>query len=146
MKSIKNNNKKSAWFHDDLVKLRRKRRAAERKWCRTRDPATKEEYKRIRDAYNKLLKEKRTKYYHKSLNDSKTDSKKLWKKINNITGKPNYVLPDHHDTKKLVEDFKTFFSDKIIKITQNVEDDQPKSILPIPILNTRKTVSIILHC
>ena len=129
-KKIKNNNKKSAWFDDDLTKLRRKRRAAERKWCRTRDPATKEEYKSIRDAYNKLLKEKRTKYYHKSLNDSKTDSKKLWKKINNITGKPNYVLPDHHDTKKLVEDFKTFFSDKITKIRQNVEDNQPKSNTP----------------
>ena len=136
-KKVKSHTKKSTWFDKELCLLRRKRRSAERRWCKSRDPAAKEEYKNLRDCMNKLMKTKRTMYHQKALNGVKDDSKKLYGKINDLLGKPNYVLPEHSDPQKLAEDFKCFFTNKVLNIRRNIEDEHVDCIFPTEKVNCK---------
>ena len=120
-KTVGKVNNKSPWFDKELIKLRRKRRAAERRWCKNRKPSDKEEYKRLRDAVNKMMKIKRLCYHRKTLMDAKDNPKKLYQRINNLLGKPTNELPEHSNSSDLAEEFKTFFSDKVHNIKESIE-------------------------
>jgi len=122
-KRVKLNSRRSPWFDDELDSLRKDRRRLERRWCKTRDPADKLKYKEVRDEFDKLVKLKRVVFHSESLLKSNGDCKQLWKKINDLLGKPNTTLPDHTNAEALAEDFKTMFSDKPTKIRKNIEQE-----------------------
>ena len=48
---------------------------------------------------------------------------RLWCKLNDLLGKPNIILPDHSDSNKLAEEFRTYFSDKVANIRKKIEQD-----------------------
>ena len=56
---------------------------------------------------------------------NKDNSKRLslWCKLNDLLGKPNIILPDHSDSNKLAEEFRTYFSDKVANIRKKIEQD-----------------------
>ena len=48
----------------------------------------------------------------------------MYSKINRLLGKGDKILPDTHDDKELAENFKTFFTEKIQKIRNDIEKEQ----------------------
>ena len=123
-RKINKAHKKSNWFDSELQSLRRDRRAAERRFRKSKSERDKATYKAIRDAYNKLVKVKRVTYHRNSLRDRGSDIKALYQKINELLGKSECKLPECHSTAKLAEDFKNFFSEKINNIRDVIEQNQ----------------------
>ena len=54
---------------------------------------------------------------------NKDNCKRLWCKLNDLLGKPNIILPDHADSNKLAEEFKVYFSDKVVNIRHKIDQD-----------------------
>ena len=54
---------------------------------------------------------------------NKYNCKRLWCKLNDLLGKPNIILPDHADSNKLAEEFKVYFSYKVVNIRQKIDQD-----------------------
>ena len=80
-------------------------------------------YKQARDDLNKEIKAKRLLLHSKDLMKNKDNSKRLWCKLNDLLGKPNIILPDHSDSNKRAEEFRTYFSDKVANIRKKIEQD-----------------------
>ena len=76
-----------------------------------------------RDDLNKEIKANRLLFHSKDLMKNTDNSKRLWCKLNDLLGKPNIILPDHSDSNKLAEEFRTYFSDKVANIRKKIEQD-----------------------
>ena len=116
--------KPTPWLDEELQNLRRKKRAAERKY---RKPAAtskdKQAYSQLRKAFNDLSFLKKRLYHQKSLKASSGDVKSLYKKIDKLLGNVKDVLPEHTDAKNLAERFKEYFTSKIGKIRSEINDE-----------------------
>ena len=130
IRKVKNNARESTWFDEELRVLKREKRSSERDWCRDRKPEDKKKYNVARLKMDKMMKVKRVAYHSDSLKSCKEDSKKLWKKINNLLGKPNEKLPDYDNAKVMADTFKDFFTKKVTDIRQGIEDDLEKTRQP----------------
>ena len=75
--------KSSPWIDEELRNLRRKRRAAERCYRKEKTQTAKQNYRNLRNQFNKLTIIKRSLYYKKSLRDSSSDIKTLYYYITN---------------------------------------------------------------
>ena len=94
--------KYSVWFDDELKNLRKRRRAAERKWKKSSVPEDKELYIKLKKCMNCLIKLKRTTYHKKHFIDAKGNTKKIYRKLNSLLGKGGDVFPDHNCEKNLL--------------------------------------------
>ena len=130
IRKVKNNARESTWFDEELRVLKREKRSSERDWCRDRKPEDKKKYNVARLKMDKMMKVKRVAYHSDSLKSCKEDSKKLWKKINNLLGKPNEKLPEYDNAKVMADTFKDFFTKKVTDIRQGIEDDLEKTRQP----------------
>ena len=141
-RKVKNNAKESTWFDEELRVIKRKKRKCERDWCASRDPEDKKifklQYNAARVEMDKMMKLKRVAYHSQSLKSCKDDSKKLWKKINNLLGKPNEKLPEYDNAKAMADTFKDFFSKKVEDIRKGIEDDLEQTHQPLPPLEASK--------
>ena len=115
--------KSSPWIDEELRNLRRKRRAAERCYRKEKTQTAKQRYRSLRDQFTKLTIIKRSLYYKKSLRNSSSDIKTLYKKINRLLGNIAADLPEHQDDAKLAENFKNFFGEKIEIIKQHIDKE-----------------------
>ena len=113
--------KQTPWIDLELRILRRKRRAAERAWRRGK--GLKSDYTKLRDQFSVLEYAKRCSHHKNSLNVSSGDPKTLYKKLNKLLGNNSQDLPSHTDSVKLAEDFKEYFSEKIVKIRGNIDEE-----------------------
>ena len=109
------------WLDLELRTLRRRRRAAERAW-RT-GKGKREDYIDLRNEYTSLEFVKRCAHHKQSLRASSGDTKMLYKKLNRLLGNESPNLPEHSDPKKLSEDFKDFFAEKVDKIRHGIADE-----------------------
>ena len=109
------------WFDAELRSLRKVRRAAERAWRAGK--GAKSAYVNLRTKFDLTEKSKRCKYNQNALLASSGDTKALYKKVNRLTGETTQSLPTHKDPKKLAEDFKVFFSEKVNKIRSGIEEE-----------------------
>lgn len=116
--------KPTPWLDEELQNLRRRKRAAERKF---RKPGStdkdKQAYSQLRKSFNDLSFLKKKLYHQKSLNASSGDVKSLYKKVDKLLGNVKDVLPEHDDPKKLAESFKEYFTSKIGKIRSEITDE-----------------------
>ena len=122
----------SPWFglvREDLLEAKRSRRQAERKWRNTNLTVFKDLYKKAKHhVTNVVLKAK--KLYYNSKISSANCSKELYKITNNILARTKQVhLPTTYPLSSLPELFSNYFSDKIMKI-RNELDSQAVSALP----------------
>lgn len=106
------------WIDLELRTLRRKRRAAERAWRKGKSDRV--DYIKLRDEFSRLEFIKRCAHHKESLRASSGDTKTLYKKLNRLLGNESQDIPKHQDSKKLSEDFKDFFSDKVNKIRKDI--------------------------
>ena len=99
-------------------------RRLERKFRKSKSANDKAAYKHQSDIYKSALKEAKSEYLIRTVEDNSNDSNKLFKTINGIMhrSKPN-PLPDHEDPHELANKFLDFFQDKIDNIRKNFTDD-----------------------
>ena len=109
------------WIDLELRILRRERRTAERAWRKGK--GLKCDYTKLRDKFTALEFTKRCAHHNNSLKASSGDTKTLYKKLNKLLGNESQDLPRHTDPLKLAEDFKSFFSEKIVNIRDNIETE-----------------------
>ena len=112
------------WFDEALRSLRRKRRAAERKFRKSNTHEARMEYINLRKKFSRMEYGKKTSFHRRAFKDCGNDSKKIFQKINKLTGVENNHLPGASNTQKLSDDFKDFFSDKVSQIRHDVENLQ----------------------
>ena len=113
------------WMDEQLLDLRRRKRAAERKFRKPGSAAEdKAEYLKLRKQFNKLCFIKKKIYHQSSLKASSGDIKALYKKLDKLLGNEQTKLPQHHNAKTLAESFKTYFSSKIGKIRSDILDEK----------------------
>ena len=111
------------WIDEELRQLRRKRRAAERAWRKGK--GDKQTYINLRNRFTHEESQKRCIYNRNALMASAGDTKALYKKINRLIGNSTKSLPASSliDPLSLSEDFKDFFSGKVSKIRQDIEEE-----------------------
>ena len=91
-KKIKEKN--SPWLDEELRDLRRKRRKAEETKIKDKTKENKDNYKRLKDEFNKMAAIKRCIYNRKSLKNSSGDIKTLYNKLNRLLGNATSDLPN----------------------------------------------------
>ena len=102
--------------------LRRQRRKAERAWRSGKGP--KADYADLRHKYEALEFIKRCNYNQKSLRMSAGDAKALHKKLRRLMGKAPQDLPNSANMKKIAEDFKTYFLEKVEGIRESISEER----------------------
>ena len=99
------------------------RRKLERRWRTTRNDEDKKAYKVQCRKVNKLLDEVKMKYYSSKVLEAGNNQKEVFNVINMLLhrnkGSP---LPSTESVEQLCEEFADFFSDKILKIRENLEE------------------------
>ena len=112
---MRNRNKKP-WFDKELYDQRRIMKNRERVWLKYQNATQWKAYTRERNRFNTMLKFKKHHSLHTLILESKHDTKKLYKLINNmISGKTQNPMPPNKTDKELANEFANHFLDKIEK-------------------------------
>lgn len=118
--------KDKPWVDEELRRLRRQRRAAERAWRQGK--GEKRVYVELRNRYTFIEEKKRCLYNREALMASSGDTKTLYKKLYRLIGKTTNELPSHSDPESLSEDFKDFFSEKVNKIRSSIIEESKVAV------------------
>ena len=109
------------WYSDSLRALKRSKRAAERKWRKSKTAIDKEQYKTLQKLYNSSIKEARVKHFRESFLTDKHNIKRTFKIFNRLTGDSYKCgLPANPNKQSLANDMTSFFSDKINTIRTQI--------------------------
>ena len=110
---------KKPWFNKELAVEKAKVRCHGKKWLKHKLSSTWTAYKKIRNLYYAHLNNSKKRNIREQIMDCSDDSKKLFSLVTNLTNKPEpQQWPKHNTKEDLVEDFVTFFQNKILKIRE----------------------------
>ena len=110
------------WYNDELRHLKRKKRAAEKKWKKLNTSSNKLEYDEVNKQYKDAIKLARCMYYRTSLSKDKHDVKRIFKTINKLTGDDfTSMMPTHSNKKVLADNMTNFFASKIESIREEIK-------------------------
>ena len=115
-------NKDCGWLDDQLRALRQKRRAAERRYKKSKCPSDKAAYNKCKKDFIRMEYVKKTSHYRKALINCGTDSSKLYKKINDLLGNTKTATPNCADEQHMSEEFANYFGEKITNIRARIEE------------------------
>lgn len=111
----------SPWYTDELREAKKDRRKAERKWRKSKLEVFREIFVDKCHKYYKLLTLAKKTFFGQKIEDSKNDSKQIFKIARNLMGESNaVVLPDSKDNVTLAGRFCEFFLGKISKIRNDL--------------------------
>ncbi|GFR85285.1 reverse transcriptase-like protein [Elysia marginata] len=114
------------WYTDGLRKAKQERRKAERRWEKSRLEIDRQLYVTIKNKVNDMIKSSKRKYFKDKLFEAKGNCKELHKLMTSLL-KPKCLaqnqLPTHETTGNMCENFNKFFTEKIIKIREELNDD-----------------------
>ena len=111
------------WLDVEYKRNRALRRKYERIWKRSRNEESRENYIQQKTICTELALEKRKSYYSKLVKDSGKCQKTLFKVANELLDRnKERVLPSHMDSKKLANDFNTFYIEKVKKIRASIPE------------------------
>ena len=120
--------KKTPFTNDKILELRRKRRQAERQYRKYGNPEDASCYKALVKDVQKLVKKTRNDFYMNRLAECDGDKKKQFKLFNKMLGKTDKrILPECRSKQQLCEEFQDFFSEKILKIRNEICVNQQNS-------------------
>ena len=77
------------WFNGDIVRARKRRGAAEKKWKRRKTSENWANYKSERNNVNYLIKRAKIDYYKRKIHEAGTDMRKLYFFLNTLVGGKN---------------------------------------------------------
>ena len=123
-KRYKPKQSKSPWFNSNLQHLKQKRRQCERLYRKVLDSESLKAWKSARREYSKELKNTRTNFYSKQIDNCTEDPKQFHKILGKLTGyKKERSLPYHDDPIILAESLSSYFSDKVSNIRNSIRPD-----------------------
>ena len=100
----------------DLKNMMRKVRSLERKYKAIKKPEVKQEYKILRLEYKNYFIKPQKEYINEKFSKCGTNTKKLYKTLNQIIGKDKQVILPPEKDKDCANNLLQFFMDKIKKI------------------------------
>ena len=108
-------------YDADVAEAKKKLRNAEQKYLTSRRSEDLQEYRRLRQKKCHLVTEKETLYYQKRIEDCDSDTSKLYKVVNKLSGKhvKNKKLPEEPNHIVSAEKFKELFITKVQTITSS---------------------------
>lgn len=106
-------------------------------------------YLHQKDIVSRLISKAKTDFYCRNIKECGDDQKQLFKLVSSFQGKDNQLaLPSNDPREVVLNQFATFFSDKIEKIRYNLDHNELNSIsnlptvLPIPNIPPNTTLSV----
>ena len=115
------------WINNNIIKAKRQRRKAERKWRSTRCESDLILFKKSRNYVTFLMNKARQDYYSDLISNNGNDLKYLFKVskyLLNIASTP--VLPPDEDKQQLANELGTFFIRKIANIRSDLDNHSPQ--------------------
>ena len=104
------NRPRQKWYTPELREMKRKRRAAERKWKKQNTSSAKVEYNHIKQEYKQAVFHTRSSFTRDSINRNKNDPKKIHKTVKYITGQDQErILPMFTDKKELANEMGQYY-------------------------------------
>ena len=110
------------WMSEDLKNMKRKVRSLERKYKTIKKLQVKQEYEIQRLVYKKLLHKTKKEYINKKFIKCGTNTKKLYKTLNQIIGNDKEVILPLEKDINCANNLLQFFMEKIKKININLEN------------------------
>ena len=98
---------------EDLTNMKRKVRSLERKYKTIKRPEVKQEQKILRSKYKELLYKTKREYINEKFIKCGTNTKKLYKTLNQIIGKDKEVILPPKKDAECASNLLQFFMDKI---------------------------------
>ena len=111
---------KVPWFSYDLKELRLDMRRAERKWVASKIQADLSNYKIKRNLFVYKLKGAKINHINELVEECSNDSGKLFKLVDNLTGRSKNSIFPEGDPKTLAANFGDYFIQKIDQIRSNL--------------------------
>ena len=111
------------WITPEILEAKRTRRRTEKSWKKNPLTVHRLEYKRQCRNVQSLIKISKSSYYSEKINQCEGDQKKLFKIVDSLLGRGKSTkLPTSSSSFELAEKFNSFFSVKIYKIRENLDD------------------------
>ena len=111
------------WYNDAIRAAKQDRRRCERRWRKSGLTVHKEMYLQKKMAVNKLIRETRTEYYKNLIQEHKKNPKKMFSVVSSLLGKKkSRLLPPGRSDADLADSFSAFFTNKVEKVRQSIED------------------------
>ena len=115
---------KAPWYTNEIDDKKRIRRQLERKWHKTRMNADWNRYKQQCYAVNKLIDSSKSAYYTDLINNGSSEQKTLFRTVSNLLHTNTIIrYPSSPDPMSLANSFSDFFTQKIVKIRGDIEDE-----------------------
>ena len=112
------------WYSEKIGELRRERHRLERKWKHNRTATNLQRLKKAKNKVTDAVKDAKTLFYSKSIEDSDGNQKKLFQILNSLLHKKKRTSLPSGCKSLLPEKFNNFFIQKINKIQSNLETQQ----------------------
>ena len=108
-------------FDGEFRRLMKLKQKAYFKFLKKSNVFSKNEYNKIKNHYERVIKTKKAKYYKQQLEKYQTDARKLWNTINKIVGKSCYKPPNCvevnntivSDEQKIADHFNTYSTSQV---------------------------------
>ena len=116
------------WYTPEIAEAKKQRRKAERKWRCTKLTVHREIFVEAKKTVKKLISDAKATYYSKKITDAE-DTKSLFKIVDSLLShQSSSNLPTSDSNLTLANDFSTFFTEKISKIRDHLNEmQQPQS-------------------
>jgi len=112
------------WYTTQIREAKQQRRQCERMWRKTKLNVHRDMYIEKKQKVNIMIVEAKSRHFHNIISENSGDSKKLFSVVRNLLGKKTTpTLPPDKDYKELVNEFSTFFIDKIARIRASIVSD-----------------------
>lgn len=108
------------WYTNDLKELKLQRRRAERRWRKTNDLSDFQVFRSLRNLYSQKLQQSKFIHINDMVSECGRDSKKLFKLVNNLTGRAKVNQFPDENADVLASKFCDFFSQKIEDIRKEL--------------------------
>ena len=114
---------KQPWFSDDLYGAKCEKRKWERKWSDTNLAVHYDLFKTARTKFNNMLLQAKKDCYNNLMAETSTDSKNLSNIVKDILHQRSEMkLPERVSTEELANRFIVFFTEKVCKIREELQD------------------------
>ncbi len=113
------------WLSNVLREHRTNLRAAERKWCKSKDPLDLSKYKSLLSSFSAEVHTAKSSYFHNKIN-SAPDTHYLFRTFNSLLCPP----PPPPTTSIIADDFATFFTEKTRTISSQFSPPHTEDLQP----------------
>ena len=116
---VRQSRRREPWYNDEIHQARQLRHANEKRWRETKLEVHRQIFVQHRSQVNSMIAKAKREYYETAL--STGGQKACFRVVNKLLHAPGKTLPHSSSTKKLCQDFASFFEDKISLIREKIQ-------------------------